>query len=98
MQKIVTSLQFFRNLESTITNVTLAEWLTEASNGIAYYTTNGLITPTLPITTGQQKRFRLVAEKNNFFIAVLLSQLRKSSNKHIVTLRYFVTPSDIHIT
>jgi len=42
-------------------NQTLFAWLTNTSNNISYFTTNGLLNPVMNLTTGQTKRFRYVS-------------------------------------
>jgi len=37
---------------------TLYDWLTDPSNNIRYFTTNGLLNPVMDLATGQTKRFR----------------------------------------
>jgi len=42
-------------------NQTLYDWMTNTSNNISYFTTNGLLKPVMNLTTGQTKRFRYVS-------------------------------------
>jgi len=47
-----------RNYNIFNSSQTLYDWLTNTSNNIKYFTTNGLLNPVMNLATGQTKRFR----------------------------------------
>ena len=72
----------------TSKNITLAEWLTNVTNGFDYLTTNGLVFPKLTIKTGQRKRFRS-AKTKLINSSILVFHARGSHNDAFYSAKFF---------
>ena len=60
---------------------TLYDWMTNTSNNITYFTTNGLLNPVMDLSTGQTKRFRYVSV---FYLLLDVDECPTFKNKKTV--------------